>query len=554
MIITDKKKLVKYNTEYRLWQGIPSIEVTKTGKVFSAFYSGGVKEEIGNFVLLVRSDDGEKFSEPILVVFKENYRCFDPCLWIDPLDRLWLTWSVMPGHATYGIICEKPDEEELLWSEKFFIGYDVMMNKPTVLTTGEWFFPIAVWSEACKKALVEDKQKDKDTGAFVYKSIDNGKTFEKIGGIALRDRSFDEHMLLELKDGRIAMFIRTSRGIGVAFSFDRGKTWIEDEKSLIEGPCSRFFIGRLRSGRILLVYHNSENGARSHLTAMLSEDECKSWKYKLLLDERNSVSYPDVAEGDEYIYITYDRERGALLSSINEIYNCAREVLYAKISEQDIITGELAGKNSELKRVISKLGRYKNEQENPFKEIDKFTDEELTERLANEPSDVIIEKIFEYFSVNCENMHKVESEKLDELFEQLEKGEGDKRCIISDILTLVRDVSATETRNLPIVEMVKDIIMKNSEDDLATKEIAERAGISVYYLIHQFKKNTGTTITEYKNSLKITYAKKLLLTSDKSITEIAQECGFGSSSYFTKVFTRSEKTTPSEYRNLLKKN
>ena len=103
------------------------------------------------------------------------------------------------------------------------------------------------------------------------------------------------------------------------------------------------------------------------MTAMLSEDEGKTWKYKLLLDERVYVSYPDAKEADDgYIYITYDRERGANKKSLDEAYSYAREILYAKITEEDIINGKLTDENSKLRCVISKLGRYIFEDENPY--------------------------------------------------------------------------------------------------------------------------------------------------------------------------------------------
>ena len=74
MLITDKTKLKEYTTENRIWQGIPGIEVTKKGRIFACFYSGETKETIGNFCLLIKSEDGENFSEPIAVAYdKERY-------------------------------------------------------------------------------------------------------------------------------------------------------------------------------------------------------------------------------------------------------------------------------------------------------------------------------------------------------------------------------------------------------------------------------------------------------------------------------------------------
>ena len=363
MFITDKKELEKFIAPNRIWQGIPGIEVTKEGRIFSTFYSGGTKEEIGNFVVLLKSDDGVNFGEPIAVCYKEDHRCYDPCLWIDTLGRLWLFWAYAPDFAVYGVRCDKPDADELVWSDIKHIGNDVMMNKPTVLSTGEWMLPVAVWKKGVMCVVESD---DTDRKAFAYKSIDNGKTFTKMGGADVFKRSFDEHMILEHIDGTLAMYVRTAYGIGVTYSYDRGKTWMKDEDSGLGGPCSRFFIRRLKSGRILLVNHVDFKG-RNNLTALLSEDEGKTWKYRLLLDGRANVSYPDGVETDDgYIYITYDRERGCFKNSISEAYADAREVIYAKITEEDIISGKLTSKESFLQRVISKLDKYAFEKDNPY--------------------------------------------------------------------------------------------------------------------------------------------------------------------------------------------
>ncbi len=158
MLITDHEKLKEYAATNRLWQGIPSIEVTRNGRIFLAFYSGGTNEEIGNYVVLIKSDDGKNFSEPVAAAFTIAHRCYDPSLWIDPLGRLWFCWAYAPEHAVYASVCDNPDGDELLWSKPRIIGNDVMMNKPVVLKNGEWLFPIAVWAKnitanGCSRSL-----------------------------------------------------------------------------------------------------------------------------------------------------------------------------------------------------------------------------------------------------------------------------------------------------------------------------------------------------------------------------------------------------------------
>lgn len=177
-------------------------------------------------------------------------------------------------------------------------------------------------------------------------------------------RNVDEHMILELKDGRLLMLIRTPRGADAAWSVDQGKTWSVPVDSGLGGPCSRLFIRRLKSGRVLLINHYEFTG-RNNLTALLSEDDGKTWPYKLLLDERPDVSYPDAVETEDgHIYITYDRERGSFKPDLATAMADAREILMAKITEADIMAGELVSPDSFLKGIISKLGEYADE--DPF--------------------------------------------------------------------------------------------------------------------------------------------------------------------------------------------
>ena len=359
MLITDRKQLEQFYTDKRIRQGISIIEVTSKGRIFVTFYSGGTKEEFGNFAMIIKSDDGVNYSEPIAVAYKEGYRCFDPCLWIDPLGRLWYTWGVAPEDAVYASICDDPDADALVWCEPFKIGHDVMMNKPVVLSTGEWLFPLAVWNWDVRTLAPEFDSKTPEKGSFVYKTTDNGKTFVKWGRAEVPNRHFDEHMVVELQDGRLMMLVRTRYGIGVSYSSDRGATWTEGVDSGLGGPSSRFFISRLKSGRLLLINHVNFT-RRNNLMALLSNDDGKTWTKGLMLDERSAVSYPDAKEADDgYIYITYDRDRGAYKKTMEDALACEREILVARVTEADILNGEVIDSGSYLKRVVSKLGEYK---------------------------------------------------------------------------------------------------------------------------------------------------------------------------------------------------
>lgn len=559
MLLTDKNLLENFRMGQRLWQGIPSIEVTTGGRIFLTYYSGGTKEEIGNYCILSKSDNGEHF-EDIAITYKEGFRCYDPCIWIDPLGRLWFTWAVAPDHAVWASICDDPDADELIWSEPRLIGREVMMNKPTVLSSGEWLFPIAVWDLAKNAggangvADPSGKQSSQNERlAFVYKSVDNGESFERLGGSNVPQRSYDEHMVLEKQDGTLVMYVRTKYGIGISYSYDRGKTWTRGGDSGLRAPCSRFHIKRLNSGRVLLINHYNFVG-RSHLTALLSEDDGNTWPYKLLLDERSNVSYPDATENDDgYIYITYDRERGAFLDTLEKVYDSAREILIAKITEDDIITGNIVSESGYLKKVACKLGRYELEDSNPYKEISKLSDEELADVLIDRDTDSIAAFLFDHYKINCINLHNIDNKRIDSLIDSIQEGNADKKSAILEMIKLIRGVKIENPKCAPIVYRAKVLIESSIAEELTVAEIAYKLNISVHYLCHLFKAETGITPIDYRNSIKLTKAKKLLISTDDKISDIALECGFGSASYFSKIFLNAERITPTEYRRILKK-
>lgn len=358
----------QYSDTVRSWQAAPSVEVTKGGRVFVDFYGGDAPEVPGNYVKVMISDDrGGSFDAGCVIIAhpSSEVRLYDPNLWIDPLGRLWVLWNQSRGFhdgriGVWASICEDPDAPRgrLSFLAPRRLANGVMINKPTVIRDGSWLFPCAIWS--CEKAS-EDHGLQNEFFSNVYASCDQGRSFSLRGHADVPNRSFDEHMLYEKEDGTLWMLVRTFDGIGESFSRDGGRSWSAGRKCHIDGPCSRFFIRRLRSGRLLMINHyqfqeridledirrqgpvKSWRG-RTNLTAMLSEDEGQTWKGTLLLDARNDAAYPDAKEGEDgFLYITYDWERVA-----------QREILLAKITEEEILDGKISHPGSFLQKTINK--------------------------------------------------------------------------------------------------------------------------------------------------------------------------------------------------------
>jgi len=558
MLITDAAALKRYGPNCRLWQGIPGIVQTRGGRQFVAFYSGGVKEQLGNYCVLTYSDDGRTWVDPAAVADAgDAARCYDPCLWIDPEGRLWFFWAVMPDQGVWAAVCDDPDAAELRFSSPFLVGRDVMMNKPIVLKSGQWLLPIAVWDSSIRHISVSDGD---DRRPFVYKSSDNGRTFLRLGGPVVKKRSFDEHMVLELEDETLFMLIRTANGIAESRSYDSGETWLPAVTSPIKGPSSRFHLCRLRSGRILLVNHYRFSG-RNNLTAMLSEDECRTWKGFLTLDERDGVSYPDAMETDDGILIVYDRGRGGYLHSLEEAYACPREILTARVTEEDILAGKLVSPGSYLKRIVNKLGQYDGPAKNPYGEWERYDPAEYAARLAKIPDNQdLVDRIFADCGYRCMNITAEQAAFLDQKLDRLLSGESDgdpqKRAyLIESIVSILRGAHLPGDADQVdfIIDRLFQILQDTLAEPLSLDELAARLNVSKYYMCHLFRAKTGISIIRYRNVRRITCAGELLVETDLPISEIAARTGFHSPSYFDESFRKQERLSPGEYRAIHQK-
>lgn len=87
-----------------------------------------------------------------------------------------------------------------------------------------------------------------------------------------------------------------------------------------------------------------------------------------------------------------------------------------------------------------------------------------------------------------------------------------------------------------------------ASQNLSLKAVAKGIYISSSYLSRQFKQEKGCSMTEYINRVRIERAKELLLETQKTNDDIANNVGYKDRSYFCKVFKQIVGVTPNEYR------
>lgn len=321
-----------FSPERRQWQGCPSVEVTDGGRIYAAWYSGGPREpHIENYCILACSDDGINFRELYYIMQPagDGGRVLDIQLWRPPDGSMRVFWTATACLAEssgdviadffdgrFGLWCavlEGPDSAFPRLGEPKRLCDGFMRCRPTVLEDGRW--------AVCAYDWMSDR--------YVYYTTCDGVYFERHTGAKKHDgenRQFDETMMYQRRDGTLCMYSRLRGGIGLSVS-GGGADWspvILEQRN----PSARFFIRRLRSGRTLFVHSDSPD-RREKMTAFLSEDDGVTCKYKLEIDERDGVSYPDAVEKpDGTILLIHDYARVG-----------AGEIILSAFREEDIING-----------------------------------------------------------------------------------------------------------------------------------------------------------------------------------------------------------------------
>lgn len=103
----------------------------------------------------------------------------------------------------------------------------------------------------------------------------------------------------------------------------------------------------------------------------------------------------------------------------------------------------------------------------------------------------------------------------------------------------------------PIIQKVMTHITSNLAGDLTLNAQASLLNINPSYLSALFKKETGSTLTEYVKQKRVNHAVFLLSTTSLQVQTIAEICGISDVNYFTKIFKKIIGQTPKEYRDKL---
>lgn len=155
------------------------------------------------------------------------------------------------------------------------------------------------------------------------------------------------------------------------------------------------------------------------------------------------------------------------------------------------------------------------------------------------------------FDPTCKYRHISEPYNLLLLFKQILHYRSENQtseCL--DYLTrvlLFEVVSIQGQESSRLVAEISAWIAANRDMRLSVEQISARFDYNADYISRLFKTHYGNSLKEYINEIRIRYIKQLLLTREKSLSEVANLAGFTDYKYFLKFFKYHEGITPTQF-------
>ncbi|MCA9424440.1 MAG: exo-alpha-sialidase [Candidatus Omnitrophica bacterium] len=299
--------------------------------VYTRFFGGAHDDSAAEIVAMISSDGGDTWSEPRVLVEREGDKNVMSVSLLRLEDgEILLFYLVKNGWCDLKMYVRRSSDELQTVGEKTLVtvadGYHVVNNDRVVqLSSGRLVVPAAL------HRCIGDTREGWSNSAIlrVFYSDDQGKSWrvDQSDPKAEPDKEvvLQEPGIVELKDGRLMMYIRTNGGTQyVRFSSDQGESWTKYEPGNLASPLSPATIERIPwSGDLVAVWndhsgwHNYPPGKRTPHCLAVSKDEGKTWSKSRVLEGNPDgwYCYTSMTFADDRLILSYcagDKEVGGL--------------------------------------------------------------------------------------------------------------------------------------------------------------------------------------------------------------------------------------------------
>ena len=297
----------------------PVLRRMPDGSLLCFSLAGGPREPHNdNYVSVIRSeDDGAHWSLPRMLFWHSMRACWGTEIFIEgnrPIAFV-QTYNAECHYRELQTFVSYGDASGEQWTEPISLPNSeegpvngVSVRKGIVMSNGKWLFPI-YWQEVHAGF---DWQWASHVQNVFYSGVmlsDNGTSFIRRGCI----QGGWEPSCVELDPGHLVMLMRSceTNFLQRTDSYDFGRTWGIPIQTDISNPKTKPVLLKIGKNVILINnYSSSGNPAgRTHLQLRISNDEMRSWRIAVILEEATETwFYPDAFADmkKKQLYVVYE--------------------------------------------------------------------------------------------------------------------------------------------------------------------------------------------------------------------------------------------------------
>ena len=285
------------------------------GDILCLWYGGSYESSEDQALYLARQRRGEvAWEEPQRLLFDPNLPPGNAVLFQGPDRRLWIIWGRMEserpirrgsGWGECRLMYRTSDDNGVTWSADAEVpdGFGSLpRNLPLTLADGRFAIPMS------------GEGRQAHGGSYLLFLDPAGPTWARSGYV----RGGSQPTVIQRDSGELLMLMRSSPRIRQSLSPDGGVTWSDSEATELKNPGSGICMTRLKSGRILLAFSDTDGDDRTPFNLIQSDDGGATWtNLRTLEADWGEFSYPSILQAsDGRIHLTYTYRRFSIKHTV----------------------------------------------------------------------------------------------------------------------------------------------------------------------------------------------------------------------------------------------